>query len=74
VKVWAAADIRVNTNGELVVKSLKMHWLLHILFSENGLKREIEKIANEKFIQPDRLYLLAFQVTDRQLFIAYERR
>jgi hypothetical protein len=74
VKVWAAADIRVNTNGEIMVKSLKMHWLLHILFSEDALKREIADIANEKFVQPKGLYLLAFQVTNRLLFIAYEER
>jgi hypothetical protein len=74
VKVWAAADMRVNTSGELAVKSIKMHWLLHVLFSEDALKREITDVANEKFIQPNGLTLLAFQVTEGKIFIAYEGR
>jgi hypothetical protein len=74
VKVWAAADIRVNTDGEFVVKSIKMHWLLHALFSEDALKREIAKVANEKYVQLNGLSVLAFQVTDHQVFIAYTER
>jgi hypothetical protein len=32
VKVWAAADVRANNRGEFLVKSIKMHWLLHAVF------------------------------------------
>jgi hypothetical protein len=74
VKVWAAADLRVNADGELVAKSIKMHWLLQVLFSEDGLKREITKLAAEKYIQPNGVKLLAFQVSEGKLFIAYEGR
>lgn len=74
IKVWAAGDIRVNNNGEIVVKSVKMHWLLHVLFTEGGLKREIADYANTDILRPKGLYLFAFQVTDGKLYIAYEQR
>jgi hypothetical protein len=74
VKVWSAADIRVNNDGEFLVKSIKMHWLLHALFSEDALKRDIAEIANEKLVRSRGLYLLAFQVSEGKLFIAYEGR
>jgi hypothetical protein len=74
VKVWAAADIRVNNRGEFVVKSIHMHWLLHAVFSERALKNEIADYANKKIVSPRGVYLLAFQVSDGKLFIAYETR
>jgi hypothetical protein len=74
VKVWAAADIRVNHRGEFVVKSIQMHWLLNVIFTESGLKREIANYANEKIVRPKGLSVLAFQVSEGQLFIAYESR
>lgn len=74
IKVWAAGDIRVNNRGELVVKSVKMHWLLQVLFTEGGLKREIADYANTDILRPKGIYLLAFQVTDGNLYIAYEPR
>jgi hypothetical protein len=74
VKVWAAADIRVDNRSEFVVKSLKMHWLLHAVFTEDALKREIADYANEKILRPKGLSMLAFQVTEGKLFIAYEGR
>ena len=74
VNVWAAADLRVNNRGEFVLKSVKMHWLLHLLFSESGLKREIAEYANEKVIRPKGLFVLAFQVSEGKLFIVYESR
>ena len=74
VKVWASADLRVDSNGYFVVKSLKMSWLLNVLFSESALKREIANYANENIVQPRKLFVLAFQVTDGNLFIAYKTR
>jgi hypothetical protein len=74
VKVWAAADMRVDNRGEFVVKSVQMHWLLHTLFSEGALKREIADYANDKVLRPNMLSLLAFQVNEGKLYIAYEGR
>jgi hypothetical protein len=74
VKVWVAADVRVNNRGEFLVKSLKMHWLLNGLFTQDSLKREIANYANEKLVRPKGLNMLAFQVSDGKLFIAYEAR
>jgi hypothetical protein len=74
VKVWAAADMRVNNRGEFVVKSMKMHWLLNVLFSESALKREIAQTINEKIVRPKGLFMLAFQVSEGKLFVAYEPR
>jgi hypothetical protein len=74
VKVWAAADVRVNNRGEFLVKSIKMHWLLNAVFSQDGLKREIVNYANDKIIRPKGLNMLAFQVSDGKLFVAYEGR
>jgi zinc-ribbon domain len=74
VKVWATADLRVDNRGEFVVKSLKMHWLLHLVFSEGALKRELADYANQKIVRPNRLTVVAFQVTEGKLFIAYEAR
>lgn len=74
VKVWAAADLRVNNSGDFVIKSVKIHWLLHALFSEAALKREIVNDVNEKIVRPKGLFLLAFQVSEGRLFIAYEAR
>jgi hypothetical protein len=74
VKVWAAADMGVDKRGEFVVKSLRMHWLLYVLFSEGALKGEIADYANEKILRPRGLSLLAFQVSEGKLFIAYEGR
>jgi len=74
VKVWAAADLRVDNRGEFVVKSIQMHWLLHLVFSEGALKRELADYANQKIIRANGLTLLAFQVTEGKLFLAYEGR
>ncbi len=74
VKVWAAADLRVNNSGDFVIKSMKMNWLLHVLFSEAALKREIVKDVNEKIVHQKGLLMLAFQVSEGRLFIAYESR
>jgi len=74
VKVWASTDLRVDNRGELVVKSVKMHWLLHLVFSEGALKRELADYANQKIVRANGLTVLAFQVTEGKLFIAYEGR
>jgi hypothetical protein len=74
VNVWAAADLRVNNRGEFVIKSMKMHWLLNVLFSESALKRELAKTINEKIVRPKGLFMLAFQVSEGKLFVAYESR
>ena len=55
VKVWAAADVRVDNRGEFLVKSIQMHWLLHVVFSKDALKREIADYANEKILRPQGL-------------------
>jgi hypothetical protein len=74
VKLWAAVDVRVNNRGQFVVKTIQMHWLLNAVFSESALKREIANYANEKIVRPKGLSVLAFQVTDGKLYIAYESR
>jgi hypothetical protein len=74
VKVWAAADVRVNSRGDFVVKSIKLHWLLNAVFTKSALKREIADFANEKIARPTGLNILAFQVSEGKLFIAYEGR
>lgn len=74
VKTWAAADIRVNNRGEFLVKSIHMHWLLHLVFSEGALKREIADLTNEKVLRPRGITVLAFQVYEGKLFIIYEQR
>jgi len=66
--------MRVNNRGEFVVKSMKMHWLLNVLFSESALKREIAQTINEKIVRPKGLFMLAFQVSEGKLFVAYEPR
>jgi hypothetical protein len=72
-QTWAAADIRVN-NREFLVKSIKMHWLLHLVFSEGALKREIADYANEKILRPRDISVQTFQVYEGQLMIMYEER
>ncbi len=72
--IWASADLRADNKGDFMVKSVKMNWLMNLIFSNGALKREIANFTNDKILNPNGLQLLAFQVTEGKLFIAYEQR
>jgi hypothetical protein len=74
LKLKLGADVRADGEGHIVIQSIKMNWPLKLVVSEAGLKKEIAKYVNENILDQARLALIAFQVTDGQLFLFYDGR
>ncbi|MFZ6027046.1 MAG: hypothetical protein ACOYYS_04955 [Chloroflexota bacterium] len=67
-------DLRVDGKGNLVVKSLRLNWAANLLFSSAGLSNALTDYVNEEILRPKNLSLLALQLTEGDLFLAYEER
>jgi hypothetical protein len=74
LKLKLGADVRADGEGNIVIQSVKMNWPLRLVVSEAGMKKEIAKYINENILDEARLALIAFQVTDGQLFLFYDER
>jgi hypothetical protein len=74
IPIEVTADFRVDGNGGLIVKSLAMNWPARLLFTPESLSAAIVRYVNDDILRPKNFFLLAFQVTEGDLFLAYRSR
>lgn len=68
------ADLRVNDDGGLIVKSVNLNWVARLIFTPASLSMAITQYVNDEILRPKNFFLLAFQVTEGDLFLAYRSR
>jgi hypothetical protein len=69
-----SGDFRVDGNGGLLVKSLALNWPARLLFTPESLSAAITRYVNDEILRPKNFFLLALQVTEGDLFLAYRAR
>jgi hypothetical protein len=74
IPIEITADVRAGSNGALVVKSLQLNWPARLLFTPDSLSTAITRYVNDEILRPKNIFLLAFQVTDGDLFLAWRSR
>jgi len=70
----ARADLRVDDEGKLLVKSVRLNWAAYLFFSPSVLSNAVSDHVNNQVLRGGNLSLKAIQVTPGEIFIAYGER
>jgi len=74
ISLGLGLDIRVNDQGDVLVKTIELNLPTRLLFQENTLRQAVSDIINQEYLRPSNMALKAFQVTDGEIFLTIEER
>jgi hypothetical protein len=74
IKFQIEADVRCDSDGNLLIKTIQTSQSLRLLFVEKDLKKFIEDLVNDEIIDQANIVLKAVQVTEEEIFLTFEAR
>lgn len=67
-------DCRVDSSGNIVIKKATLPIVNHLLFKKSSFINSTDSLVNEYFLEKGNIKLLSIQVTEGQVFYAYDSR
>lgn len=74
IPLQADVDIRVDDEGDVIIKDLNMNLPLSLIFQKRTLVDQIPYMINENYLREGNIAFRAFQVTEGEIFITFEER
>lgn len=74
IRFHLEADLRCDSDGNLLIKTFQTNRALRLIFAEKDLKGFIQDLVNDEIIDQGNIKLKALQVTEEEIFIAFEAR